>query len=234
MYLWYGFDLETGESNTLIIGWGGWGDVDLDGDVDMNHIPAHIEPTIQRILDHILDNNLPLKFTLLVVNFPEFEGFGGADDLTDAQRQMVTDYMWDTYFGPSSKYKDIALSLDGERPTIFASGWTDDRRPDAWWGRHRFSDPRFELIELSENHSHEDRFTSVYVYQPPPSAIPGVDGIVTIWPRHTNMFTFLSGHPGFSWINKAIRYISIPSAKRGCMTMHGVKLSSIPDVLKSE
>ena len=193
--------IQKAGANTLIIGWGGWGDVDLDGDVDKNHIPMHIEPTIHRILDHILDNRLPIKFTLLVVDFPEFEGFGGAKNLTDAQRQMVTDYMWNTYFGPSAKYKDIALRLDGSRPTVFASGWTDDG-PGAWWRAHNFSDSRFELIDLSENDSSEDDYTSVYVFKEPPSAIPGADGIVTIWPRHTNMFTFLSGHPGFPWITK--------------------------------
>ncbi len=57
-----------------------------------------------------------------------------------------------------------------------------------------------ELIEVAEYMGIEDQFTSVYVYLPPPSAIPGKDGIVTIWPRFTNVITFASNNRDYDWL----------------------------------
>ena len=215
--------------NTLVIGWGGWGDVDLDGSIDYHHIPAHIEPTIHQLLDHILENNLPLKFTLLLAHFPRFETGVSAEQLTDDQREMVTNYMWDTYFGPTAKYRSIALKMDGQRPTVFASSWADDGRPDAWFGRHGFTDDRFELIEVAENHWHEEEFTSVYVYETPPSAIPGRDGIVFIWPRHSNLFPFLTGNPNFPWLNEDTLIHIDPEGEEGLYDAAWQEIIDHPD-----
>lgn len=114
---------------------------------------------------------------------------------------MVLDYLWDNYFGPSTKYGALALRLD-EAPVLFSASVNPDGVPNAWWGRHGFADARFELIEVAEYEGVEDQLTSVYVYKPPPSAVPGKDGVVTIWPRFTDLIMYVSRVRGkHDWVD---------------------------------
>ena len=176
--------------NTVIISWSGWGDDNLDGALEESlHVQLNV--TAKKILDYIVENNLPFKFSLLLEDFPNHTGYGGARSLDDAQRRMVLDYAWDNYFDPTTKYGKFALRL-GELPVLFSVSVNPDGIPNAWWGMHGFTDERFELIEIAEYEGVEDQLTSVYVYKPPPSSIPGKDGIVTVWPRFTDLIIYLS------------------------------------------
>ena len=176
--------------NTVIISWSGWGDDNLDGSLEESvHVQTNI--TARKILDYIIDHDLPFKFSLLLEDFPYHTGYGGARNLDDTQRQMVLDYVWDNYFGPDTKYGSKTLKLN-ESPVLFSVSVDPDRVPNAWWGKHGFIDARFELIEVAEYSGIEDQITSVYVYQSPPSAVPGKNGIVTIWPRFTDLIIYVS------------------------------------------
>ncbi len=150
------------------------------------------------MLDYIDANGIPMRFALLVEAFTFFVGGVrpvSTADLTDDQRQMVTDYLWDNFYAPS-KYGNRALRLDG-KPALF--GVPDVK--GGWWRNHGWSAERFRLIEISNNYQDEDEFTADYVYLDPPSAIPGVDGVVNIWPRFTSVITYASNSPYFSWYN---------------------------------
>ena len=187
--------------DTIVISWFGWGDTDLDGSADSEGLFAQYQEAAILLLDYIRDNNIPMKFALLVEAFTFFVGGVtplSTNDLTDEQRQMVTDYAWDNFYDPS-KYGSFALQMDG-RPALFSA-------PDAkggWWRNHDWSDTRFKLIEVSNYHEDEDEFTTDYVYLDPPSAIPGVDGVVNIWPRFTSVVTYASNSPYFPWYNPPV------------------------------
>ena len=176
--------------NTVIISWSGWGDDNLDGSLEES-LHVQLDITTRKILDYIVDHNLPFRFSFLLEDFPNHTGHGGARNLDDTQRQMVLDYVWGNYFSPTTKYGSFVLMLN-EAPVLFSVSVDPDGIPNAWWGNHDFTDERFDLIELAEFSGIEDQLTSVFVYEPPPSAIPGKDGIVTIWPRFTDLILYVS------------------------------------------
>lgn len=187
--------------DTIIISWFGWGDSELDGTGDSEGLFAQYQEAAIMLLDHIKDNNIPMKFALLVEAFTFYVGGAtsiSTNDLTDEQRQIVTDYAWDNFYHPS-KYGNFALQLD-EKPALFSV-------PDVkggWWRNHDWTDARFKLIEVSNYHEDEDEFTTDYVYLDPPSAIPGIDGVVNIWPRFTSVVTYASNSPYFPWYNPPV------------------------------
>ena len=182
--------------DTVIISWSGWGDDNLDGTADSGDLHAQYQEAVKMMLDYIKANDIEMKFALLVEAFTFFVGGVtpiSTADLTDKQRQMVTDYLWDNFYAPS-KYGGFALHLDG-KPTLFSV-------PDVkggWWRNHDWRDGRFRLTEVSNNHHDEDEFTADYVYRDPPSAVPGVDGVVNIWPRFSSVVTYASNSPYFPW-----------------------------------
>ena len=186
--------------DTVIISWFGWGDTRLDGTADADGLFAQYQEAAIALLDYIKNNDISMKFALLVEAFTYFVGDGGisTNDLTDVQRQMVLDYAWDNFYA-SSKYGNFALLIDG-KPALF--GVPDVK--GGWWRNHDWADDRFVLIEVSNNHEDEDEFTTDYVYLDPPSAIPGVDGVVNIWPRFSSVVTYASNSPYFPWYNPSV------------------------------
>ena len=201
--------MERAGINTVVLSWSGWGDVNLDGvidEADAGRIPSHINDTARMFLDEMVESKPRFRFSFLVEDFPNHEGFGGVRNLSNGQREMVLNYLQENYFGEGTKYGHRSLILN-QKPVIFGTSVREDNSshstelPNAWWGRNDFSDARFELIDIAEFAGIEDQMTSVYVYQNPPSAVPGKHGIVTIWPRFSNVVTFLSGNKDFPWLN---------------------------------
>ena len=187
--------------DTIIISWFGWGDTKLNNAIpDPNDLFAQYQDAAIVVLEHIKNNEIPMKFALLTEAFTYFVGDErlSTNNLTGEQRQMVTDYVWNNFYAPS-KYGGFALQLDG-KPALF--GVPDVK--GGWWRNHDWTDDRFRLIEISNNHEDEDEFTADYVYLDPPSAIPGVDGVVNVWPRFTSVVTYASNTPYFPWYNPPV------------------------------
>ena len=199
---WQVAQMQRAGIDTVIISWFGWGDTKLDGTVtEPDGLYGQYHEAAIVLLDYIKHNNIPMKFALHVEAFTTF--VGGDDrtstlDLTDAQRRMVTDYLWDNFYAPM-KYGDFALSLEG-KPAVF--GGAD--LPGGWWRNHDWTDGRFTLIDLAGGKHNENEFTVHYLDMTPPSAIPGVDGIVTIWPRFTSVVTYASNSPYFPYYNPPV------------------------------
>ena len=124
--------------DTVIISWFGWGDTELDGTFDSQGLFAQYQEAAIALLDYIKNNNIPMKFALLVEAFTYFAGGEqiSTNNLTNAQRQMVVDYVWDNFYTPA-KYGNLALHLDG-KPALF--GVPDVR--GGWWRNHDWSDDR--------------------------------------------------------------------------------------------
>ena len=192
--------------NTVIISWHGWGDPGLDGNIQRPDLGNEYQETAKMMLDYIKDNSIPLKFALFVDAFTYHVGGRprlSTDDLTDAQRQMVTNYLWDNFYSPS-KYGNMALQLKG-KPAVF--GGPDV--PGGWWTNHDWNDDRFTLIEVSSYHIDEDGdgdddWTTAYIGDPPPSNVPGTDGIVSIWPRSSPINAYAANMPGFEFLNPPV------------------------------
>ena len=128
--------------NVVFLSWQGWGDDNLDGVIEPS-INVEYDATAKMVLDHIKTNNLPFKFAILCEDFPgNYHGISLLD-LTDAQRQMVMDHLWENYYSPEA-YGDMAFHW-GDKPLIVGGANT----PGQWWQAHEFTDPRFELREIT-------------------------------------------------------------------------------------
>ena len=181
--------------SVVFISWQGWGDDDLDGIVD-DSVAVQFNKTARVILDYIKDNRLPFRFSFMVEDFPNNlyrESIGSAQgeallNLNAEQRQMVMDYLWDNYFSPET-YGDIAFHWNGKP---FLAGGANN--PGEWWEIPGFSDPRFEFYEIYDKPQDEAEHLTAAIYTPPPSSVPGRDGIVITWPRHDGWPTFLTHH----------------------------------------
>ena len=199
---WQVAQMQRAGIDTVIISWFGWGDTKLDGGVvepDGLYGQYHEAATV--FLDYIKYNKIPMKFAIHVEAFTTF--VGGEDristlDLTDTQRQMVTDYLWDNFYDPS-EYGRFALYLEGN-PVVF--GGPDV--PGGWWDKHDWDDNRFTLIEAASGKSQENEYPANYLDIPPPSAIPGPHGIVVTWPRFTSVITYASNNPYFPYYNPSV------------------------------
>ena len=204
---WQVAQIQRAGIDTIIISWHGWGDPGLDGNVQRPDLGNEYQEAAKMMLDYIKNNSIPLKFALFVDAFTFHVGGRepiSTNDLTDAQRQMVTDYLWDNFYAPA-KYGFMALRLKG-KPVVF--GGPDV--PGGWWANHDWSDGRFTLIEVSSYHIEDvqpelaDRYpdvTTAYIGEDPPSVIPGPDGIVSIWPRSSPINPYASNMPGFDFLN---------------------------------
>ena len=171
--------------SVIFISWQGWGDDNLDGVIEPG-ISVEYDATAKLVLDYIRENDLPFRFAILCEDFPgNFHGISLLD-LTDRQRRMVMDHLWENYYGPDA-YGDIAYHWDG-KPLVAGGANT----PGHWWEAHGFSDPRFELREIYDKPEDEDEHWAAAYYTPPPSKLPGPESVVMMWPRHDGLLPLLA------------------------------------------
>ncbi len=170
----------------------------MEGETSLPDLGNEYQLAAKMMLDYIKSNNIPLKFALFADAFTWHVGGRprlSTNDLTDEQRQMVTDYVWDNFYNPSA-YGSMALRLKG-KPVLFGG-------PDVmggWWRNHGWTDNRFTLIEVASNIDYEPEYTAAYTYRDPPSSIPGPDKIVNIWPRSSGVVTYASNSPYFPFLD---------------------------------
>ena len=58
------------------------------------------DATAKLVLDYINENKLPFRFGILVEDFPGNFQNVSLLDLTNQQRQMVMDHLWENYYSP--------------------------------------------------------------------------------------------------------------------------------------
>ncbi len=172
--------------SVIFVSWQGWGDDDLDGSVDPSSIAVKYDATTRIILSYIKDNGLPFQFAVMLEDFPGNLGNLSLLTLTPQQRQTVMDHLWDNYYSPTT-YGDIAFRWDG-KPLIAGGANT----PGQWWDVHDFKDSRFELREIYDKPEDEAEHWAAPYYTPPPSALPGPEGVAMIWPRHDGLLPLLA------------------------------------------
>ena len=171
--------------SVIFISWQGWGDDNLDGVIEPGISVEH-DATAKLVLDYIREHDLPFRFAILCEDFPgNFHGISLLD-LSDHQRQMVTDHLWENYYSPEA-YGDIAYHWDG-KPLVAGGA----NAPGQWWETHGFSDPRFELREIYDKPEDEDEHWAAAYYTPPPSKLPGPESVVMMWPRHDGLLPLLA------------------------------------------
>ena len=180
--------------NVIFLSWQGWGDDNLDGTVAPGSIAAEYDATAKMVLDYIKDHDLPFKFAFMVEDFPGNFHNISLLDLTDLQRAMVMDHLWENYYSPEA-YGDMAFLWDG-KPLLAGGANT----PGQWWEAHSFTDSRFELREIYDKPEAEGEHWTAAYYTPPPAKLPGPEGIAVIWPRHDGWPIYLAQvHP---WLDE--------------------------------
>lgn len=193
--------------DVIFLSWHGWGDDSLSGSVDPNSIAVEYDATAKMVLDYIKTNDLPFRFAFLVEDFPGNFHDMSLLDLTDQQRQMVIDHLWNHYYSPST-YGGLAFRWNG-KPLIAGGAWT----PGQWWEAHGFTDPRFELREIYDKPEDEGRHWTAAYYTPPPSKLPGPEGVVMIWPRHDGLLPLLAQNA--RWVTQESMRRVDPLGKEG-------------------
>ena len=179
--------------DVIFLSWQGWGDDDLDGNIDQS-IAIEYDATAKMVLDYIRTESLPFRFAILCEDFPGNLGAISLLDLGDEQRSMVMDRLWQSYYSPEA-YGDMAFDWDG-KPLVVGGA----NAPGQWWDAHGFEDARFELREIYDMPEAEDEHWAAAYYTPPPSKLPGPEGVVMIWPRHDGFLQLLAGHA--PWVTK--------------------------------
>ena len=179
--------------NVIFLSWQGWGDDNLDGVIEPS-INVEYDATAKMVLDYIKTHNLPFQFAILCEDFPgNYHGISLLE-LTDQQRTMVMDHLWENYYSPEA-YGDIAFQWDG-KPLIAGGANT----PGQWWEAHGFTDSRFELREIYDKPEAEDEHWAAAYYTLPPARLPGPEGVVMMWPRHDGFLPLLAQNA--PWVTK--------------------------------
>ena len=116
---WQMEQMSSAEISVIFISWQGWGDDNLDGVIEPG-ISVEYDATAKLVLDYIRENDLPFRFAILCEDFPgNFHGISLLD-LTDRQRRMVMDHLWENYYSPDATETSLTAgtgnrSLPGER-----------------------------------------------------------------------------------------------------------------------
>lgn len=91
--------------DTILASWWGWGDSDLDGELDSME-GVGMNRAVATLFNYVQTNDAPFKLAVFVEPFmPE------ADSLSKGKKQIILDYVWDNYY---SVYSDLILQWDGK------------------------------------------------------------------------------------------------------------------------
>ena len=176
---------ETG-IDFVLIAYMGWGDADLDGREE-GYLGQRVHDAALLVLESIRRNNTPIKFALMVEPFMEHWSGGKLEpeDVTDEQRQMILDRLWEEFYQP---YSDLAYKIDG-KPLIAAAERFS-------WGHYEDSHGRYEQKNIVWHHElapFED-WSWVAASMPPSDVF--ADGTVFVWPRYDEWSNWLAHGPG--------------------------------------
>lgn len=169
--------------SVVALSWWGWGDADLDGEVEGN-IGQSYNEAIKTALDYIKDNDLDFQFMILVEEF--WKSFAGikTEDLTNEQKRMITDYIWNNFYSPK-EYGSLAYQFQ-DKPLLVSAV------PRLWSG---FENERYTLREIWWTEEDERWAWAAPTYAQPPSKLPGPEGVAMIWPRKDEWLLYLAGWP---------------------------------------
>ena len=171
----------------VILPYQGWGDADLDGELDHpSYIGARVHDAAQLVLDTANRLELDMQFAFMVEPFMEHFSGGKLEPerVTDAQRQDILDRMRDDFYSP---YADQMYQVDG-LPLIAA--------PERFtWGPYRHSGGRYSQrnVVWHQKLGPSEDWAWVAVDRPPSGVFE--DGTIFVWPRYDEFGVWLSHRP---------------------------------------
>ncbi len=116
---WQLVGLERAGVQTVFLSWWGWGDGDLDGNIE-GHPDAYLNRGIRALLDQIaaLTGTQKIRVSLIVEPFVKTQAGIEPGTLQPAQRAHVLDWLWTDYYG-NPKYRDLWFEWEG-KPLLIA------------------------------------------------------------------------------------------------------------------
>lgn len=173
----------------LLISYLGWGDADLDGNLDEPvYINAPEHEVVQLVLETIDRMGLDLKFALMVEPFMEyFSGYVNPrlepEEVTEQQFQVILDRAWADFYSP---YSHLVYTIRG-KPLIAAAARFSWR--DYIDNENRFT--QRNIVWHTDGRPYSDWVWKA-VDRPPSDVF--ADGTVFVWPRLDELPVWLA-HP---------------------------------------
>ena len=111
--------LERADVQTLFVSWWGWGDGDLDGNIE-GQPDAYMNQGITALLDQIVavTSTHHIRVSLIVEPFVKTQAGIEPSTLQPSQRAMVLDWLWANYYG-NEKYRNVWFQWEG-KPLLLA------------------------------------------------------------------------------------------------------------------
>ncbi len=171
----------------LFVSWWGWGDTDLDGDVE-DHSDMYMNHGIKALLDEIKASNRNMKVAVIAEPFTLTQAGIHPNELRSAQKQMVLDWLWENYYDLYASQmfqwhgKPLLITFDPVRLPA------DPRYTiEAWTGRARDS--------ITESEGYE------WFFAPPQDIMEGMsdDGVAFVYPRFDEQYLVDVGAPWITW-----------------------------------
>lgn len=173
--------MQQARISVILYSWWGWGDTDLDGRVD-GHLDQSINPALTEMFEQIRNEGLPLKVALLVEPFTLTQAQLKPRDLTQEQRRLVLNYIWDTYYRPYSahvfRWQGRPLVVAFDPMTLPHDGRFTIRH---WTGRPKDEQTAAEGWD--------------WFFAPPQDMLEAMsrDGVVFVYPRYDEKYICNAG-----------------------------------------
>lgn len=170
--------------NVIFASWFGWGDSDLDGDIDSPEGQA-MDRAVTALFDYVSQNNAPFKLAIAVEPFHPDPA-----NMTHAEKQQVLDYLYDNYYSvyPSLIYRweagDLLINFD---PLDLRS----------------VNDPRFNIRTWGSSNAPDWKDTTSFDWNGYPDVSTlaqqiSDDGVIILFPRFDEYWAWIMGHD-FAW-----------------------------------
>ena len=163
----------------VLYSWWGWGDTDLDGDVE-GHVDQHMNASLTELLNQIQAARSDMKVAVIVEPFTLTQADVHPVNLGDHQRRMVLDYLWENYY---NLYTDQMFSWQ-DRPLVIS--FDPMVLPE---------DPRFTIRHWTGRAKGEAGEGWDWTFAPPQDIIEARsdDGVVFVYPRFDEYYLHLGG-----------------------------------------
>lgn len=170
--------------SVVLYSWWGWGDIDLDGEIE-GHADQYMNDALVRMLGQMGSD---MKFAIIVEPFTSTQAGIHPDELTEKQKRMVLDYVWDKYY---AVYRDKVFEWQGSPLVITFDPMTlpaDERYTvKKWTGRAK------DEVTVREGWD--------WFFAPPQDVIEGMssDGVVFVYPRFDEQYAAERGARHIRW-----------------------------------
>ena len=175
-------EMESAGFDFTLISWNGWGDMDLDGDVESSHFVG-VDRATREILGHLPTSGTKMRATLLV------EPFAGRQ-FTTTEKQALLDYIWQTLY---EQHPNAVFRVD-DKPLVTSFTFSFDDTGDSRFTFRQWGDPPgADWVFVPK-----DEMDGLYI---------GRNGGVIIYPRFDLFYQWIAGDPAVSYlpIDKIVR-----------------------------